>query len=308
VPVRLATRSWDGKDNGELVASASAGGPLALLIHGVTSSSRTWWRLAPELVRRGYRVLALDLRGHGASPPVDDELVLGDLTADVVETLRALGPRRPENALDAAGARGPGAARGAAESRRYGGEDQGPTIDLLIGHSLGALVALDLLATVPGVARRLVLEDPPGPTGVDWPAMSEGIRADGRRARSDPEAMRRELVAGNPAWVPEEADRRLADLVACDSDGIAAALSRTTAFDLIGLASAVRVPTLLVIGLERLGSALLGPDRPALVAALDGHADVEVLDTGHNLHREAFTRYLEVLDRWLAATASAVGR
>jgi pimeloyl-ACP methyl ester carboxylesterase len=276
VPVRLATRSWDGNDNGELVASASAGGPLALLIHGVTSSSRTWWRLAPELVRRGYRVLALDLRGHGASPPVDDDLVLGDLAADVFETLDALAPRHP-------------------------------AIDLLIGHSLGALVALDLLAAVPGVARRLVLEDPPGPTGIDWPAMSEGIRADGWRARSEPETMRRELVAGNPAWVPEEVDRRLADLVACDSDGIAAALSRTTAFDLIGLASAVRVPTLLVIGLEWLGSALAGPDRAALVAALDGHADVEVLDTGHNLHREAFTSYLEVLDRWLAATAAAVG-
>jgi pimeloyl-ACP methyl ester carboxylesterase len=296
VPVRLATRSWDGNDDGELVASASAGGPLALLIHGVTSSSRTWWRLAPELVRRGYRVLALDLRGHGASPPVDDELVLGDLTADVVETLDALELGRP------------GAALGPVESRRYGQGDEGPAIDLLIGHSLGALVALDLLATVPGVARRLVLEDPPGPTGIDWPAMSEGIRADGRRARSEPEAMRRELVAGNPAWIPEEVDRRLADLVACDSDGIAAALSRTTAFDLIGLASAVRVPTLLVIGLERLGSALVGPDRAALVAALDGRADVEVLDTGHNLHREAFTRYLEVLDRWLAATAAAVGR
>ncbi|HEX8862617.1 MAG TPA: alpha/beta fold hydrolase [Actinomycetes bacterium] len=295
MPVRLATRSWDGNDNGELVASAAAAGPLALLVHGVTSSSRTWWRLAPELVRRGYRVLALDLRGHGASPPVDDELVLGDLTADVVETLGALGLGRP------------GAAPGPVEPRRSAGGDQGPAIDLLIGHSLGALVALDLLATVPGAARRLVLEDPPGPTGIDWPAVSEGIRADGRRARSEPEAMRRELVAGNPAWVPEEVDRRLADLVACDSDGIAAALSRTTAFDLIGLASAVRVPTLLVIGLERLGSALVGPDRAALVAALDGHADVEVLDTGHNLHREAFTRYLGVLDRWLAATAAAVG-
>jgi pimeloyl-ACP methyl ester carboxylesterase len=304
VPVRLATRSWDGNEDGELVAvpdggagrdgwaEAVAGGPgragaagdrpQALLIHGVTSSSRTWWRLAPELVGRGYRVLALDLRGHGASPAAGDELVLGDLTADVVETLGALEPRRPDNG--------------------------GPAIDLLIGHSLGALVALDLMATVPGMARRLVLEDPPGPTGVDWATMSEGIKADGHRARFEPEAMRRELAAGNPAWVPEEVDRRLADLAACDSDGVAAALSRTTAFDLIGLADAVQVPTLLVIGLEHLGSALSGPDRAALVDALDGRADVEVLDTGHNLHREAFSRYLEVLDRWLAATAGILGR
>jgi pimeloyl-ACP methyl ester carboxylesterase len=264
VPVRLATRSWNGSRDG--------GGQLALLIHGVTSSSRTWWRLAPELARRGYRVLAVDLRGHGASPPVDDQLALADLSTDVIETLRAPGGELP-------------------------------AIDLVIGHSLGALVALDLLARVPGVTRRLVLEDPPGPTGVDWPAVAEGIREDGRRARSEPEAMRRELVEANPAWVPEEVDRRIADVVACDSEGVAAALSRTTAFDLVGLANAVEVPTLLVIGLEELGSALVGPDRAALVGALAGSADVEVLDTGHNLHREAFGRFLEVLDRWLAATA-----
>jgi pimeloyl-ACP methyl ester carboxylesterase len=305
VPVRLATRSWgaddggiaaalggvvgagsDGRPEGEAAGPGRDGGPavapLAVLIHGVTSSSRTWWRLAPELVRRGYRVLALDLRGHGASPPAGDELVLGDLTADMIETLGAVEPRPAATGL--------------------------PAIDLVIGHSLGALVALDLLAMVPGVARRLVLEDPPGPTGVDWATMSEGIKADGHRARSESEAMRRELVAANPAWVPEEVERRLADLAACDSDGVAAALSRTTAFDLIGLANAIQVPTLLVIGLENLGSALVGPDRAALVQALAGRADVEVLDTGHNLHREAFPRYLEVLDRWLAATAGVVGR
>jgi pimeloyl-ACP methyl ester carboxylesterase len=276
VPVRLATHSWNGTRDG--------GGPLALLIHGVTSSSRTWWRLAPELARRGYRVLAVDLRGHGSSPPVDDQLALADLTADVIETLRAEGGGLPGGTL-----------------RAPAGDL--PALDLVIGHSLGALVALDLLARVPGVTRRLVLEEPPGPTGVDWPAVAEGIRADGRRARSGPEAMRRELVAENPAWVPEEVDRRLADLVACASVGVPAALGRTTAFDLIGLANAVQVPTLLLIGLEQLGSALVGPDREALVGALAGRAEVEVLDTGHNLHREAFERYLEVLDRWLAATA-----
>jgi pimeloyl-ACP methyl ester carboxylesterase len=172
VPVRLAIRSWDGNDNGELVASASAGRPLALLIHGVTSSSRTWWRLAPELVRRGYRVLALDLRGHGASPPLDDEFVLGDLTADVVQTLDALGLGRP------------GAALGPLQPRRSGEGDQGPGIDLLIGHSLGALVALDLLATVPGAARRLVLEGRRAAGAVG--ARGDAARAGRRQPRLGP--------------------------------------------------------------------------------------------------------------------------
>lgn len=290
VAIRLATRSWgagaDAGANGG--AGAGAGGRLALLIHGVTSSSRTWWRVAPELARRGYRVLAVDLRGHGASPGIGEGLALNDLTADVLETLRADGEPAGVDP-------GPGGRAGAA------------VIDLVVGHSLGALVALDLLAREPGLARRLVLEDPPGPTGVDWTAMAEGIEADGRRARAEPDAMRRELAASNPAWGPEEVDRRLADLAACDSGGVAAALGRTTAFDLPGLATAIRIPTLLVVGLEDLGSALVGPDRKALVDALAGHVAFEALDAGHNLHREAFESFMDVLNRWLDATAATEG-
>lgn len=327
VAVRLATRAWgDGFGAGELTVAAdsraatgagigasgagaaglgdrvgvTAEAPLALLIHGVTSSSRSWWRLAPELVRRGFRVLAVDLRGHGASPGVGEGLVLGDLSADVLETLRLNGQR--PTADGHAGPAGAGQEpSGAGRALDLGGGRA--AIDLVVGHSLGALVALDLLAKTPGLARRLVLEEPAGPSGIDWEMMAEGIAADGRRARSQPEAMRRELVSSNPAWDPVEVDRRLADLTACDSDGVAAALRRTTAFDLVGLASAVRIPTLLVVGLEDLGSALVGPDRIALVDALAGRGVFEVLDEGHNLHRDAFPRFMDVLDRWLDATA-----
>jgi len=338
VAVRLATRTWgDGVGAGELTVAAdsraatgagigtrgagpagsggrvgvTAEAPLALLIHGVTSSSRTWWRLAPELVRQGFRVLAVDLRGHGASPGVGEGLVLGDLSADVLETLRLNGQR--PTADGHAGPAGAGQ-EGHAGPARAGQEPSGAgraldlgggraAIDLVVGHSLGALVALDLLAKTPGLARRLVLEEPAGPSGIDWEMMAEGIAADGRRARNQPETMRRELVSSNPAWDPVEVDRRLADLTACDSDGVAAALRRTTAFDLVGLASAVRIPTLLLVGLEDLGSALVGPDRIALVDALAGRGVFEVLDEGHNLHREAFSRFMDVLDRWLDATA-----
>jgi len=110
-------------------------------------------------------------------------------------------------------------------------------------------------------------------------------------------------VAENPGWASEEVDRRLDDLAACDAGGIAAALRGTVAFDAFGLAAAIDLPTLLVIGLEDLGSALAGPDRAAMVSALAGRGTIQVLDSGHNLHREAFERYMEVLDRWLEGTA-----
>ncbi|KIZ18304.1 alpha/beta fold hydrolase [Streptomyces natalensis] len=59
----------------------------AVLIHGMMSDHRTWHRVAPALAERGYRVIGVDLRGHGRSPRGDygPELFADDL----VETLPA---------------------------------------------------------------------------------------------------------------------------------------------------------------------------------------------------------------------------
>ncbi|WP_066517201.1 alpha/beta fold hydrolase [Curtobacterium ammoniigenes] len=40
----------------------------AVLLHGMMGSAESWWRVAPLLVDNGYRVLAVDLPGHGLSP------------------------------------------------------------------------------------------------------------------------------------------------------------------------------------------------------------------------------------------------
>jgi pimeloyl-ACP methyl ester carboxylesterase len=238
--------------------------PLALLVHGVTSSSRTWWRVGPALVERGYRVLAVDLRGHGSSPRVAAGLSAADLAADVAETVK------------------------------------GP-VELLVGHSLGALVALELVGARPGFARRLVVEDPPGPASADWAAVAAGIELDTGRAVTDPAALRRDLELANPAWPPGEAERRVADLADCDGRAVAAALRPGVPFDLPALLAAVPVPTLLLLGEEALGSILTGPDRKAATEALpDG--TTQVLPAGHNLHREALDAWLAALDPWLASS------
>jgi len=45
-----------------------SGDRLAVLVHGLSTSSQSWWQLGPALAERGYRVLAPDLAGHGKSP------------------------------------------------------------------------------------------------------------------------------------------------------------------------------------------------------------------------------------------------
>ena len=238
-----------------------------MLVHGVTSSSRTWWRVGPALADRGYRVVAVDLRGHGSSPRAADGLALADLAGDVAETVEAV--------------------------------TQAASVDLLVGHSLGALVVLELVGRRPGFARRLVVEDPPGSSSIDWAALAAGIEADTHRAVTDPDALRRDLEAANPAWPPGEAERRVADLADCDGRAIAAALRPGIRFDLPALLAAARLPTLQLLAEEALGSNLLGLDRKVAVEALSDGTTL-VLPTGHSIHREALDAWLAALEDWLA--------
>lgn len=42
-------------------------GPNVLLLHGITSSAATLWRIGADLAAAGYRVVAPDMPGHGSS-------------------------------------------------------------------------------------------------------------------------------------------------------------------------------------------------------------------------------------------------
>ncbi len=63
---------------------AAGSGPAIVLVHGITESRRTWDPLVAPLIASGYRVYAIDLRGHGDSSkvaPYDLATMSGDLAA-----------------------------------------------------------------------------------------------------------------------------------------------------------------------------------------------------------------------------------
>lgn len=66
--------------------------PTVLLLHAAMGSARRYFGWIPHLARH-YRVVRLDLRGHGASqvPPPDVPLTLERLVTDVEELLDHLG-------------------------------------------------------------------------------------------------------------------------------------------------------------------------------------------------------------------------
>ncbi|MFG2972330.1 alpha/beta fold hydrolase [Streptomyces sp. NPDC048331] len=73
--MHLHTQTWGEGDR------------VALLIHGIMADHRTWRRVGPALADHGYRVIAVDLRGHGASGRGAYSPAL--FADDVVETLPA---------------------------------------------------------------------------------------------------------------------------------------------------------------------------------------------------------------------------
>lgn len=69
-----------------------ADGPAVLLLHGWDCSSYWFYRLAPALGDRGFRVVAFDFRGHGFSDSaVDDRYDLPTLVQDTLLLADALG-------------------------------------------------------------------------------------------------------------------------------------------------------------------------------------------------------------------------
>src|SRR5260370_18905320 len=66
--------------------------PVLLLLHAAMGSARRYYAWVPPLSRH-YRVVRMDLRGHGSSeiPPADRELTLERLVRDVLELMDHLG-------------------------------------------------------------------------------------------------------------------------------------------------------------------------------------------------------------------------
>ena len=66
--------------------------PVLLLLHAAMGSARRYYAWVP-LLSRHYRVVRMDLRGHGNSPvpPADRELTLERLVRDVAELMDHLG-------------------------------------------------------------------------------------------------------------------------------------------------------------------------------------------------------------------------
>ena len=259
--VELATHEWPPART-----DVGADTPVAVLVHGITGWYRTWWRVGPALADRGWRVVAVDQRGHGQSPRIGGRARVGDFADDLGAIVDRLGG----------------------------------SVDALVGHSLGAAAAIELAHRRPGAARRLVLEDPPAVTRVDDVEFQLRLEAEVMAARTDPAAEVRRQLDENPDWLPEDADQDVEGRAMADLEGILASLRADTGVRVLELAPIVTVPALYVLGAE--GRSVMGGDaRRQLLAGLPPASRAICMDAGHTVHRDRFDAYLEAVQSWLSA-------
>ena len=240
--------------------------PVAVLVHGVNGWHRTWWRVGPALAERGWRVIAVDQRGHGRSLRIVGAATIDDVADDL------------EAAIE---------------------RHATPPIDLLVGHSLGAVVSMRLALRRPGIARRLVLEDPPSvdraaPADEDFFAsLRDGVRA----AKETPAAEIERELAENPRWLEEDARQNVEGRAMADAEGIVASLRNPRPFAVMEAAADLEVPTLFLLADDD-RSVLLGPARDRLRKTLPAASRIRELESGHTIHRDRFDEYLAAILEW----------
>ena len=66
-------------------------GPCVCITHSLASDGGSWAEQVPALLGAGFRVLRLDMRGHGGSDPVPGDYTMTQLADDVAAVLDGLG-------------------------------------------------------------------------------------------------------------------------------------------------------------------------------------------------------------------------
>ena len=184
-------------------------GEAVVLVHGFASTAEhnwggTGWIAA---LSKKYRVLAPDVRGHGLSdkPHAPEAYGYASMGADVTRLMDHLGLQRA----------------------------------LLIGYSMGASIAMELMLARPERFRAIVL----GGIAYD----------DGLEDKADRDAISEAYRADDPATIKSpvaKAYRRFAESMPNDLNALAALIDAQRApFDPTKLA-AVRMPVLIVVGTD----------------------------------------------------------
>ena len=196
--------------------------PPVMLIHGVGADGNSWDQIAPALAP-DFRVLRLDLRGHGRSGHTDGSLSLDEFVQDVTDVLDACHVPAAH----------------------------------IVGFSLGGMIAQGFALQHPDRVRRLVLLSAVADrTPEERQRVQERLkilREQGIAAITGA-AQDRWFTADFIARHPEQVERRMRQLQENHAPSYAAVYTVFSTSDLGDRLHAIRAPTLIATGENDVGS------------------------------------------------------
>lgn len=238
-------------------------GRALLLLPGITSPAITWGFVAERLARDSD-VYVVDYRGRGLSavqPPWDIDTIAGDAAA----LIDALGLDRPD----------------------------------ILGHSMGARVAIRLARRFPDLVGRLVLVDPPVtgpgrrpyPAPLDWYVDSIRLMVRGGSGA--------ELRRFSPTWTDEQLALRAEWLHTCDEQAIVASYNDFHDSDVHADLPLLRTPALLMRAGR--GDVIRDEDVTEIQSLLPTVTVRVVENAGHMIPWDDFEGFFAALGDWLVA-------
>ena len=255
------------------LASADYGqGPPVAILHGLFGSGRNWRSIAQQLAAR-HRVLAFDLRNHGASPWAEG-MSYAEMADDLRVSLHERGIERTA----------------------------------LLGHSMGGKVAMLAALLYPGEVERLVVVDiapvPNPPTllafvramrNVDLRGITRRSDADAQLAATIPDATVRAFLLQNLLLDGGHAHWRL------NLEEFEREFFQILDFPELPAEVAYRGPTLFVAGAN---STYIQPsDEPAIRRSFPQARIRRIDGAGHWVHAEQPQNFLRVVEPFLSGAA-----
>jgi N-formylmaleamate deformylase len=246
--------------------------PALVLAHGFSDHGLCWLPVACDLEAE-YDIILPDARGHGKSARVQPGEVV-DLAADLAGLIRILGLQKP----------------------------------LVGGHSMGAATAAQMDVHFPGLARALVLEDPPWrseqapptPRLVPAPPPSMNQWIIDLKKLTEPEMIAK-CRADNPTWPEVELQPWAESKTQFDLNFTQIARAPQPAW--LDVVKALSVPTLLIAADPARG-AIVTPEGAQEAAALNPRVWVaQIKHAGHCIRRENYADYLVALTGFLKELA-----
>ena len=252
--LRLAYREW-----------GDPGAPPLILIHGITSSSLSWARVAERLAT-SYRVIAVDNRGHGHSAAPHTGYRFEDQAADTAHLMASL---------------------------RI---DQAP----IIGHSWGGAIAVSL-ATGPHAARvqRLILEDPLVALSAErTTTVAHGYVAQVGLTRE--EALAKLPTIVKPEWTTADAAGKLDAMTRGHKHAVQAVFTENGESDLVPRYAQLHCPTLMILASPEAGG-IVPAARLAEIQRTAPRVRIETVPgADQDVHRTRFDPFMHTLQPFLA--------